>query len=226
MTAWTASGLALALAGPGLIALLWKRSTRGRTSPGASALWLAAFILLCAGVATTAIRCEHLSWADVGFRGAAWSSVPAGIGLALFFILAFGPIAAWALARFGSASFDAGREALAALPAWYLCLAVTAVAAGEEWLYRGYSIERLEFLTGNAWLAALLSLLAFSIAHLPLWGIGVSLTTLASGGLLTALYLWRRDVSFLILAHVLTDLHGLVITPRRAQNQAGARRSR
>jgi hypothetical protein len=46
---------------------------------------------------------------------------------------------------------------------------------------------------------------------LPLWGPGVALSTLVSGGVLTAPYLWRRDVLFLMLAHVATDLYGLVL---------------
>ena len=67
----------------------------------------------------------------------------------------------------------------------------------------------------DAPVAAIISLLAFGLVHLPLWGVGVSLTTIASGGILTALYLWRRDVLFLMLAHVATDLFGLMIAPAR-----------
>jgi len=51
------------------------------------------------------------------------------------------------------------------------------------------------------------SMLALAVA------LAVSLTTLVSGGIMTALYIWRRDVSFLMLAHVITDLYGLVIAP-------------
>jgi membrane protease YdiL (CAAX protease family) len=137
------------------------------------------------------------------------ASVPFAIVLAAFFILVFGPIAARALLWFDAGSFEAGRRSLAALPRWYLCLVVVIVGAGEEWLYRGYAIERLQALTGEAWLAGMISLVAFGLVHLPVWGIGVSLTTLVSGGILTALYLWRRDISFLILAHIATDLYGL-----------------
>ena len=107
-------------------------------------------------------------------------------------------------------------RSLAALPSWYLALTIVIVAGGEEWLYRAYAVERLITLTGSGMAAACLSLLAFGLAHLPLWGIGASLTTLVSGALFTALYLWRRDISFLILAHVATDLYGLVLTPRAA----------
>jgi membrane protease YdiL (CAAX protease family) len=107
-------------------------------------------------------------------------------------------------------------RSLAGLPSWYLALTIVIVAAGEEWLYRGYAVERLIALTGSGMAAACLSLLAFGLAHLPLWGIGASLTTLVSGALFTGLYLWRRDVSFLILAHVATDLYGLVLAPHEA----------
>jgi hypothetical protein len=47
-----------------------------------------------------------------------------------------------------------GSRAGAALAATgYLCLNVVVVAAGEEWLYRGYAIERLQALTGALHLA-------------------------------------------------------------------------
>ena len=215
MAAWVWSGLALALLGPGAIALLWKWSIRETVSIGASAPWLGGFFLLVAAVAAIALGGERLTWADVGFGGISWWSIPSALALALFFIFVFGPIAGQALARFDLGSFETGQRSLTTLPHWYLCLTIIIVAAGDEWLYRGYAIGRLQALTGNEWLAGGLSLLAFGLVHLPLWGIGVSLTTLVSGGIVTVLYLWRRDVSFLILAHIATDLYGLVVTPRQ-----------
>ncbi|MDP3738278.1 MAG: CPBP family glutamic-type intramembrane protease [Hyphomonadaceae bacterium] len=44
------------------------------------------------------------------------------------------------------------------------------MAAGDEWLYRGYVIEQLEKLTGSAWLAGGISLLVFTIVHWPILG--------------------------------------------------------
>jgi hypothetical protein len=46
-----------------------------------------------------------------------------------------------------------------------------------------------------------------------MWGWGASLTTFFSGGLATLFYLWRRDLAALIIAHVLTDFVGIVVTP-------------
>jgi membrane protease YdiL (CAAX protease family) len=64
---------------------------------------------------------------------------------------------------------------------------IVIVAAGEEWLYRGYAIERLQAVIGNAWIAGGISLCLFTIAHIPLWGFGVALTTLVSGSIFTVL---------------------------------------
>lgn len=220
MTLMTSVGLGLALLGPGVIALLWRWSTRRAVSLRRSVPWLGVFILVLAGVAALARLGEEQRWAELGFGATSWLSVPYGLLLALFFIRVFGPAAVWCLARSGLGSFAAGQDRLAALPRWYLCLTILVVAAGEEWLYRGYAIERLEALTGNAWLAGGISLLAFGVVHLPLWGIGVALTTLVSGGILTALYILHRDIAFLMLAHVATDLHGLVMASRSSGGKA------
>jgi membrane protease YdiL (CAAX protease family) len=133
--------------------------------------------------------------------------------LTLFFIFVFGPLAILLLEKTGLQSFDVARSQFVGLPTWYLVTAIVIVAAGEEWLYRGYAIERLEAAIGNAWIAGGISVALFALAHLPLWGFGVALTTLVSGSIFTVLYIRYRDVLFLILAHVLTDLYGLVITP-------------
>lgn len=207
-------GLALALAGPGVIALQSRPTSGQALSVRNEVLWLAAFVLLVAAVVIIAFVGQNLTWDQIGFARTSWRSAPLGIVLALFFIFVFGPCANKALMKSSFAEFEAGQRAFASLPRWYLALTVLLVAGGEEWLYRGYAIERLESLTGHAWSAGLVSLLAFTLVHLPLWGIGVSLTTFISGGLLTVLYIWQRDVSFLILAHILTDLYGLVVQPR------------
>lgn len=216
----TSVGLGLVLLGPGIIAVLWRWSTRHAISLRGSAPWLCAFILLLAGVAAIARLGEQQRWADLGFGATSWLSIPFGLALALFFIRVFGPAAAWCLTRSGLGAFAAGQDRLAALPRWYLCLTVVIVAAGEEWLYRGYAIERLEALSGDAWIAGGISLLAFGLVHLPLWGIGVALTTLVSGGIFTLLYILQRDVALLMLAHVATDLYGLVMAPRVSAGKA------
>ena len=215
-------GLTLALIGPGVIALLWSRVTPRRPSLGDSAPWLAAFAVLIAAVAAIASGYERLTFTDLGWGGMSWNSLFYAAALTLFFIFIFGPLAVRALAKMKLASFNAGQNKFAALPSWYLCLTILIVAGGEEWLYRAYAIERLYAMTASIWLAGAASLLVFAAVHLPSWGVGVSLTTLVSGGIFTVMYIWRRDISCLILAHVATDLYGLLIAPRRPRKHAVA----
>jgi membrane protease YdiL (CAAX protease family) len=196
-----------------VIALAADRSVGGSESIAARAIWLLAFSALVGTVAAIAFWAERLTWSQMGFGRLSWATLLRAVALALFFIFVFGPLASLALAKLGFQSFDVGRSKLAGLPTWYLVVAIVIVAAGEEWLYRGYAIERLQSVTGHAGIAGGISLVSFTIAHLPLWGPGVALTTLISGSIFTVLYLRYRDVSFLILAHVMTDLYGLVITP-------------
>lgn len=209
---WTWTGVLLALAGPGGVASL-SRSVDGPATVGTSAPWLAAFCALVAGVAAIARFGERLRPGRIGFSRTSWRSAPWAIAVALFFVFVYGPLAYAALSRLGLGSFDTGRQPLAALPPWYLALTIVLVASGEEWLYRGYAIERLETLTGHTSAAGALSLLMFGVVHLPLWGTGAALSTLVSGGIFTVLYIRRRDVAALMAAHVLVDLYGLVINP-------------
>ena len=80
----------------------------------------------------------------------------------------------------------------------------------EELIYRGYLLERLSSLCGKRWLGATLSLLIFVAMHLKSWSLGHLLYVAAAGGLLTLLYLRRRDLLCNIVAHTLTDALGLL----------------
>jgi membrane protease YdiL (CAAX protease family) len=206
-------GIPLSLIGPGVIAFASDRFADGPESLEAHATWLLAFSGLVATVVAIAFRGERLSWSQVGFGQMSWATPLRAAALTLFFVFVFGPLANLVLEKTGLQSFDVARSQFVGLPTWYLVTTIVIVAAGEEWLYRGYAIERLEAVIGNAWIAGGISLVLFAVAHLPLWGFGVALTTLVSGSIFTVLYIRYRDVSFLILAHVLTDLYGLVITP-------------
>ena len=156
------------------------------------------------------LRCEGYTLSRLGFGRLSWLTPVLAVALALFFILIFGPFAYWALARLGAQDFSAGLVALHQFPISYLVVTVIIVGAVEELLYRGYAIERLADLTGSYPMAGMLSVSAFFLAHVPLWGWAAASTTIVSGGILTLLYLWRRDVVALALAHITTDLYGIV----------------
>ncbi len=209
-TAWTLVALFLAMAGPLLVAMFSNQIATSPETLAPRAFSLLLFVLMLVAIVAIGTKRERLLLKDLGFRRSSWRSLIWAAPIVAFFVFVFGPTAYAALDALNLGSFDAGRQILETLPRWYLALAIIVVAGGEEWLYRGYVIERLERITGNVWIAGAVSLCAFAFAHLPLWGPGPALTTLASGAVLTLLYLWRRDVLMLMVAHVATDLTGLM----------------
>ncbi|HEX8806688.1 MAG TPA: CPBP family intramembrane glutamic endopeptidase, partial [Candidatus Aquilonibacter sp.] len=82
---------------------------------------------------------------------------------------------------------------------------VLRAAVLEELFYRGFMIERLAEILRVRWVAALISLVAFVAAHVGYWGWESILIAGWGGLVLTALYLWRRDLVANMLAHALTD---------------------
>ncbi len=208
---WLAISLILALVGPGVVALLSQRLATDPETLVPRAMSLAMFIGLLIVVATIGRRVLTLDWRHMGFAGSSWRSLLWAVPLAAILIFIYGPFAYWALSALGVNDFGEGVATLQALPTWYLVAAIFIVAGGEEWLYRGFAIERLDAVTGSTWVAGSVSLTAFVLSHLPLWGPGPALTTAVSGGIFTLLYIWKRDVLMLIAAHVVTDLYGIVL---------------
>lgn len=95
-------------------------------------------------------------------------------------------------------------EALAKLPLWLIALIVFRAGVVEELFYRGYAIERLQALGLNRYWAAAIPLLIFSVGH---WTGGWAniVIALALGGVLSAFYLWRRDLVANMVGHFLVD---------------------
>lgn len=98
-----------------------------------------------------------------------------------------------------------GLNRLLGTPAWFRWAVVVTAGITEEIMFRGYPIERLHELTGNLWIAALIPLTVFTLAHLGGWSWGHLVGVLFGGGLLTGLYLWQRDLIACMIAHVLID---------------------
>jgi membrane protease YdiL (CAAX protease family) len=82
----------------------------------------------------------------------------------------------------------------------------------EEIFYRGYAIERIEALTGNRAIAAAVPLLIFAGSHFSQGGAGI-LITFVIGAIATAIYLWKRNLLILIIAHFMVDFIPNVLLP-------------
>ena len=95
-------------------------------------------------------------------------------------------------------------------PLWWRIISVIRAAVSEEVLYRGYAIERLEELTGSRALAATVSWAVFAFAHVGYWGWAHLIIAGFGGGVLTLLYLWRRNIWVSMVAHFVIDSVSIV----------------
>jgi membrane protease YdiL (CAAX protease family) len=84
-------------------------------------------------------------------------------------------------------------------------ISVLRAGVSEEVLFRGYPIERLQEWSGSRALAAIVPLIAFTLAHVGPWGWSHLLVAAFGGAMLTVLYLWRRNLWASMLAHCLID---------------------
>lgn len=220
METFAAVGIFLALIGPLVIAHAGELVKKG---PRRLPLLLAVqggLLLLVVVVIWLARTTEGLDWQDVGLKELSFKSVALGGALAAFFVYLYGPAAFWLLSRLRFGGFERGLSKLAGLPVWYLLVAVVIGGFAEEVLYRGYAFERISAHTGSLWLAALVPLLLFSLAHVPLWGWAAAGSMALSGGVLTAWYAWHRDLTANVIAHCITDFVGIVLPQARQAMRA------
>jgi len=89
---------------------------------------------------------------------------------------------------------------------------VLRAAVIEEVFYRGYAIERLERLTGSTPIAASLPLIVFAVAHYRQGMAGI-LIALVMGGILSMLFVKRRDLLAVIAAHFIIDFIPNIVLP-------------
>jgi membrane protease YdiL (CAAX protease family) len=215
----TLLGVLLALFGPLVLAAVSERLTRGPATLRESLVGQAVLVAIVLAVLWIAFTVEQLPPEALGLRPLRWQALAWGAALALFFNRAYGPALYFVLRRLKVRGFEGGLAKLAGLPLWYLTLAVVIGGTAEEILYRGYAIGRIESLTGSLWLAALIPLAVFSLAHVPLWGLAPALSTAFAAAVFTLFYLWQGDLAPNVIAHVATDFVGIVLWRAKASGQ-------
>ena len=104
-----------------------------------------------------------------------------------------------------------GIGKLMATPLWFQVAVVLTAGITEEIMFRGYAIERLHEMSGSLWLAALIPLAVFTLAHLSMWGWSHLVGVLFGGALLTGLYLWQHDLIACMIAHTVIDALVLIM---------------
>lgn len=103
-------------------------------------------------------------------------------------------------------------ETAVRFPVWLLLLSVVTAAVTEEILFRAYPLERLPGAGRFPFAGILLGLGAFVTVHASGWNAAHVLGVVLPLGLaLTALYLWRRELWFVVIVHALVDLPLVVL---------------
>ncbi len=83
----------------------------------------------------------------------------------------------------------------------------------EEVFYRGYLIERLIQVTGNVWVAAVVSWLAFTFVHLRFFGLGPTLDVSVLSAALVLLYVRERSIWPCVVAHGINSILAYFVFP-------------
>ena len=152
---------------------------------------------------------ERRPLSSIGLARPRWSSVLYGVLGAVVALAGMTVLYFLVLPKLGS-DLSTKFAAVTATPLVLRVEIVARAAVFEELLYRGFMIERLTEILHVRWLAAFVSLVAFTAAHLSFWGWGSLLTAGWGGLVLTLLYLWRRDLSSNVIAHAVTDAVALL----------------
>jgi len=204
------AGLGLALFAPPLIAALFRLASVPQSIGGYLFRELAMFLIVAALLWIVAKR-EGLPFTSLGAGGGRtgrsllWGLLGA-VGCAVGLVACLGLISYFGL-HFGGD----GKSQFSA-PLWATFITVVRAAVVEEVCYRGYAIDRLQRLGAGTWVAVAVPLVIFAGAHYR-QGVGGVLIALVMGGVLSILFLKRRDLTAVITAHFLVDFIPNILLP-------------
>ena len=159
--------------------------------------------------------------ASLGVRAISMQTLVLGVLTAVGALLSFAAIGAIQRAM-GLPNADIAMfTRVTALPVVHRLFLVITAGVNEEILYRGYAIGLGQNLFGNVWVAAAVSLLVFTLAHLN-WRASHLISVAVAGGALSVLFVLSGDLVACILAHTLVDAVAVALMPvylrRRASN--------
>jgi uncharacterized protein len=153
---------------------------------------------------------ERRPLASIGLSKPSWRSVVFGLLAAAAALLGAIFIYVVVLPAIGQQPNQAQLEKIQRMPVWFECMLLLRAPIFEEIFYRGFAISRLTEILRSRWLAAAISLAAFTLAHLSYWGWSALIPVAYEGAVLTALYLWRGDLVANMIAHFTTDFVSFV----------------
>ena len=207
---WTYVGLAIALLGIPILVFVYRQMAANPAAAGSVAIREIAILAMVALLLWIVVSREKLPLSSIGLRfDGIWRSLAWGLAGAL--LCAAGLAAILTAFHFLGMSYGSGGGAIS-VSLWATTLTVARAGIAEEVFYRGYAIERIEALTGSRWMAALIPLIPFAAFHYRQGVAGIAIA-LFLGAILTAFYLWKRNLLANIFAHFLVDFVPNVLLP-------------
>jgi CAAX protease family protein len=200
---WTIVGLLVALFSMPLVSALFSVLRIPLTAQ--NVLFQQAILFACAALLLFIIRRkERLGWDSVGLQRPPLGNT--AIWVVITFVGVLVALAmAFALIKLFHLPVGSGdSQALDALPKWVLLVAIVRAGFMEELFCRGYAIERLQSLTGSLFLAAGIPLFMFAVSHYRQGWAGI-IVALLTGAVLTAVYIYKRNLWVTITVHYVVD---------------------
>jgi membrane protease YdiL (CAAX protease family) len=116
--------------------------------------------------------------------------------------------------KFASASAEQIKlqQSLFCLPLAQRCFVVVTAAVTEELLYRGYAIGIGQHLLGSVWLACVLSVAVFTLAHLRM-GLANLVPVFACALAITLLFTVTNNLWSCIVVHAILDGIAVIVMP-------------
>ncbi len=205
---WTWLGIFLALLGPLFVAGPLAFLAGDPTSPTGIFAFLCGMWLLVIATAAIVIGAEDRSLLSIGLGRIRLRAVGLGLATAAAILLSM-QVALAPLDSDVMSGMARDKETFTVLPTWLKLFTALTAGVAEEWLYRGYAITRLSWVTGNRTAAAAISLAVFTVGHVPFWGMEAAIAILIAASVLTVVYLWTRDLVPVVVAHVTVDVVSL-----------------
>jgi uncharacterized protein len=167
----------------------------------------------CAVIILLWLACvERLPLSSIGFRRPNWKGVVFGIVTAIVItaIMVLQFVVIIPMFHLNTTAIVARQQAILHTPYWYRVELVLRAAFTEEILFRAYLIEKVRQLFKSTTLAVIVSVAAFTYAHLRGWGPVQLISVCGAGIVLALLYVWRKDLPSNMLAHFLSDAAGFL----------------
>lgn len=154
---------------------------------------------------------EKRTIASIGWKKITAKTVFVGIGLGLVAFILFG-ISNVVIQALGLELSQETGELFASQPFLVLMFIALRAAVVEEVLFRGYAFERINELIKSKWIAALVPVIIFMLLHLS-WGIGHLIFVFFVGGLFMLIYISKRNLGMVMIAHFIIDFIAILILP-------------